>query len=322
VRRSRPRFWGNAEERDALGAFRTLWEALVSISRLTAPITPFFSDWLHRGLTKGDSVHLASFPTADPALRDEELEAEMEGVRALVTLGRAAREEVRIRVRQPLRGIRVVLPGLRGLRPELLAVLKEELNVKEVTFFESSEQFVQLRARPDFRALGPRFQKRSEAAAAAIRALDSAQVRALQLGEAVSITLDGESVTVEPTWLEVFEEAVGDLVVKTHNGQAVALDPSIDPELKAEGLARELINRIQRLRKDAGLEITDRIKLGIEGPEEVQEAVSRFEDFISKETLALDVRGVGAPSRQDDYEAVLEDEIDGVSVRVALSRAG
>ena len=321
VRRSRPRFWGNTDAADARAAFRTLWDALLALSRLTAPVTPFFADWLHRSLTGGDSAHLAPFPMPDPDILDQELEDEMATVRTLVSLGRAAREEVRIRVRQPLRTLQVVLPGGQRLREELIGVLSDELNVKEVVFLDSAEELVTLVPRPNFRALGPRFQQASETAAAAIRDLDDEALRAFQDGEATAITVDGEVVQLEPDWVEVSEAAVRDLVVKSHDAHSVALDPTLDPELKTEGMARELVNRIQRLRKDAGLDITDRIRLGIEGPAEVHEALSRFEEFIARETLALEVSR-GPVGSSFGYDAVLEDEIDGSPVRVALSRTG
>jgi isoleucyl-tRNA synthetase len=265
-------------------------------------------------------VHLASFPEADPDLLDESLELEMAGVRALVSLGRAAREEVRIRVRQPLGTLHCVLPELRALRPELVGVLREELNVKEVLFAESTDSLVRQVARPNFRVLGPRFQANSEAAAQVIRDLDAEALERFRVGTAVSISVDGESLLLEPEWLDLAEEAIGDLVVKSHYGHVVALDPTLDDGLRAEGMARELINRIQRLRKDAGLEITDRIRLSIEGTEEVHQAISRFEGFIARETLALEVSGANELAG-DAYQAVLEDEIDGFRVRVALSRA-
>ena len=321
VRRSRPRFWGNTDPGDARAAFRTLWDALLVVARMTAPITPLFSDWVHRSLTDGDSAHLAPFPQPETDLLDGELESEMAGVRTLVTLGRAAREEVRIRVRQPLRVLHAVLPGLPSLRPELLEVLRDELNVKEVVLLESADDLLELRGGPNFRALGPRFQKKSEDAAEAIRDLDGVALRAVRAGEPVSITVDGEVVQLQSDWVEVREEAAGDLVVRSHEGHTIALDPTLDAELKAEGMARELVNRIQRLRKDAGLEITDRIRLGIEGPSEVHDAVSRFGELIARETLALEVSGA-AEDPALAYEATLEDEIDGSPVRVALSRAG
>jgi isoleucyl-tRNA synthetase len=321
VRRSRPRFWGNTDRDDARAAFRTLWEALVAVSRLLAPVTPFVSDWLHRGLTGGESVHLASFPMVDEALIDPELEGEMEAVRRLVSLGRAAREEVRIRVRQPLRAVHAVVPGGRRPRPQVLEALMDELNVKGITFLDTADELVRLTGRPNFRTLGPRFQKRSEAAASAIRALTHQELTRFRDGETVSIRVEGEEVPLESEWLDLVEEAAGDLVVKAEDGYTAALDPTLDDDLRREGLARELVNRIQRLRKDSGLEVTDRIRLGVDGPEEVRSALEGYRDFIAGETLALEVDGDSGGGREG-WDAVLDDEIDGFSVRLALSRAG
>ena len=318
VRRSRPRFWGNGDADDARAAFRTLWEALTVSARLLAPVTPFFADWLHRALADGESVHLTRFPTHDPDLLDDRLEEEMDGVRSLVSLGRSAREDVRIRVRQPLRTLHAVLPEGRRPRDEVLEVLKEELNVKEVRFLDSAEDLVRLAARPDFRVLGPRFKQNSQEAGDTIRALSSEALEAFRRGDPVSITVGGEEVLLAPDWLEVVEEAAGDLVVKSEDGYTAALDPTLDDELRTEGMARELVNRIQRLRKDAGLEITDRIELAIEGPEEVSRALEVHGDFITGETLALTLaRGERAAASFDD---VLSDEVDGVSLRVGLRR--
>jgi len=286
VRRSRPRFWGNGDPVDAAAAFRTLWECLHTVSLLVAPVVPFHADWYARALT-GESAHLARFPAPDPALRDLALEAEMDAVRTLVSLGRSAREEVRIRVRQPLRRLLAVVPGGIRLRPGVLAVLQQELNVKEVEFRSGADALVTLRARPNFRALGPRFQKGSPAAAEAIRALADDRLKAFLQGEAVSLVVEGESIPLEQDWLEVVEEARGDYAVRSGDGYVAALELTLDEELKREGLARELVNRIQRLRKESGLEITDRIRLGVFGPEEVLRAAEVHREFIAGETLAL-----------------------------------
>jgi isoleucyl-tRNA synthetase len=324
VRRSRARFWGNADPADARAAFRTLHEALVTVARLVAPAVPFVADWLHRSLVKGEgagaehSVHLAGFPEADPALRDPALEAEMEAVRRLVSLGRAAREEVRIRVRQPLRRLHAVIPGAVP-RPAVLEVLRDELNVKEILFLDSAEGLVTLEARPNFRALGPRFQARSEAAATALRALPSERLAAFRAGETLVIEVGGESVAVEPDWLEVVESAAGELVVRAEEGYVAALDPSLDADLRREGTARELVNRIQRLRKDAGLEITDRIRLAVDGPATVLDAAHAWGDFIAGETLAVELRTGEGPLGALEHR--LDDEIDGAPARFALSRA-
>ncbi|MFC1575056.1 isoleucine--tRNA ligase [Gemmatimonadota bacterium] len=320
VRRSRPRFWGNADNADARAAFRTLWETLVTVSRLVAPVTPFVSDWIHRALT-GESVHLATFPSPDPAGTDLVLEEGMEAVRALVSLGRAAREEVQIRVRQPLGKMYAVTPLQGALEGELLSLLQDELNVKEVAFLGSAEGLVRLVAKPDYRVLGPRFQKKTEEAAGAIRALTPEVLATHRQGEAVQIQVGGESFEVEPGELEIVEEAEGGLVVQGDGQFLAALDPTLDAQLRGEGLARELVNRIQRLRKDAGLDITDRISLAISGAPEVEDAARNFQAFITGETLAREFQ-VGQGPASEEHGATREVDLDGSSAKIALSRAG
>jgi isoleucyl-tRNA synthetase len=318
VRRSRARFWGNADAADARAAFRTLWEALRTVALLSAPVTPFVSDWLHHALT-GRTVHLESFPGDTGEGSDVALEQEMDAARQLVSLGRAAREDVGIRVRQPLRMLHAVVPG-EGLREEVLEVVKDELNVKEVAFLSSADGLVSLSARPNYRALGPRFGKSTNDAANVIRGLSAAELRTYRDGGQVSIEVNGTTAVLEPGDVEVVEEAEGALAVRSENGHTAALDPALDDELLQEGRARELVNRIQRLRKDSGLEITDRIRLGVFGGAQVLEAVAGWEAFISGETLALEVTS-GSGGEEGAWEAWREVDLDGVAAVVALTRA-
>ncbi|NIP59837.1 MAG: isoleucine--tRNA ligase [Gemmatimonadetes bacterium] len=317
VRRSRPRFWGKTG--DAEGAFRTLWEVLVTLSRLAAPLTPFTADWIHRALT-GESVHLAPWPEPREALRDPVLEGEMAAGRAVVTLGRAAREEVGIRVRQPLRTLHVVLPRGRELAEDLLAVVKEELNVKEIRFLSDADSLIRLAARPNYRTLGPRFEAETEEAASRIRKLSQDALETLRRGGEAEIHVGGESHGVGAEDVEVVEEAAGGLAVRSEGGYTVAVDPSLDDELLREGMARELVNRIQRLRRDAGLEVTDRIRLGIYGPDPVQDAARDHEAFISGETLAALVE-VGEEAAEDGDLSVREVDLDGTPATIAVARA-
>ncbi len=318
VRRSRPRFWGKTDPDDARAAFRTLWEALSTVALLAAPCVPFTADWLHRALT-GESVHLQRYP-ARPERIDEALEADMDAARSLVSLGRAAREEVQIRVRQPLRRLHVVTPGGRVLDGDLLELVRDELNVKEVTFMASTDELVRLVGRPNFRALGPRFGNETQTAAGAVRALSQEDLAAFRDGGTVTIQVDGRTHALGPEDLEVGEEALGELVVKGEAGFTVALDPALDEELRSEGLARELVNRVQRLRKDAGLEITDRIELAVGGPEPVQSAARAHEGFLTGETLAVTLT-VGGDGACEGFAETREVDIDGASVRIGLSKA-
>ncbi len=328
VRRSRARFWGNAEASDMRAAFRTLWDALRHVAVLAAPVAPMTTDWVHRALTGGASVHLERFPVIDGAAwtesvgrHDTALEADMAAARALVSLGRAAREEVQIRVRQPLRELRAVVPGDRSLDEDLLSVVRDELNVKAVGFLSSVEGIVRLVARPNFRAIGGRFGKRTNDAANAIRALPQEDLARYRDGGEVVIPLNGETHRLEPGDLEVVQEAAGNLVVKGDGAFTVALDPELDDELRAEGVARELVNRVQRLRKDAGLEITDRIRLTIAGPDALRAAAEEHRDFVADETLALSVDVCPEIEESEDGH-VREVDIDGTPAQIALRRAG
>ena len=313
IRRGRDRFWGSADAGDTRHAFTTLHEALITVSRLMAPVTPFLADWLHRALGAG-SVHLAPFPETRPALRDDALEREMAAVRVLSSLGRAAREKVRIRVRQPLRAIDAVTPN-GAVRPELLEVLMDELNVKEVRFLDAAEELVTLEARPNFRALGQRFGSRTQEAAAAVRALTGDTLTRFRGGEDVAIEVGGDSHVLSAEDLDVVQSARGDLVVESGEGFTVALDPAIDEGLRLEGLARELVNRVQRLRKDAGLEVSDRIDLRIDGAKDVREAAARHGEYIAGETLAVSL-DLG-PGDGPDWTS-RELELDGSAARLAL----
>ena len=208
------------------------------------------------------------------------------------------------------------------LGDDVLAVVREELNVKEVGFLSSTEGIVTLVARPNFRALGQRFGKMTNAAAQAIRALPQEALGRFLGGESIDFEVDGDVHALQVDDVEVAQEASTGLLVKAEGAYAVALDPQLDDELIAEGVARELVNRIQRLRKDAGLDITDRIELTIGGPDSILSAASLHETFIGGETLALAVAigdgdGVGA-----DFAHRREIDIDGTPATIGLRRAG
>jgi isoleucyl-tRNA synthetase len=233
----------------------------VVTSRLLAPLAPFLSDWIHRELT-GDTVHVAAFPVSQEA-GDAELEAGMEDVRRLTTLGRAAREEAGIRVRQPISELQAVLPAGRSLDPSLVELLKKELNVKDVVFPDADADIVRLSAKPDFGALGPRFGSETPAVARAIAALDDDRVRALRSGDVVELAMGESVVEVRPTDVTIIEEASGDLVVQAEEGYLAGLVTKLDAALLSEGLAREVVNRVQRLRRESEFLVADRIKLGV-----------------------------------------------------------
>jgi isoleucyl-tRNA synthetase len=265
----------------------------------------------------GGSAHLVDYPAAS-GKRDEQLEAEMDDVRALVTLGRAAREDAGIRVRQPLPGILATLPGGRRLAATMEEILRDELNVREVDFPAADADIIRLSAKPDFGRLGPRFGDRTPKVARQIGQLDAAALQDLRDGASVMVDLDGEKIEVMPEDVRIVEEAKGDLTVRADGGFVVGLDTSITEELLAEGLAREVVSRVQRLRREAGLSVSDRIRLAVAGSERLEEVVRSHRDGIGGETLAIEIEtGVAAAAELEHVQAL---EIDGERVTVALSR--
>ncbi|MGH7469207.1 MAG: isoleucine--tRNA ligase [Longimicrobiales bacterium] len=317
VRRSRDRFYGSTDEADTRAAFRTLWDVLQTVARLLAPITPFQSDWLYRALT-GQSVHLAGFPEAAARLDLPLLEG-MSAVRMLSRLGRAARTSVGIRVRQPLRTLYAVVPSASTITDALLEVVRDELNVKDVRFLQAAEELVTLTAVPNFRIIGKRFGAQTQQAAQRIRELTSAQLSAFRAGAPLIIKLDGQALTLSAEELEIRQNARGELVVESDEGFTVALDPTLDEALKLEGLARELVNRVQRARRDSGLEVSDRIRLGIfSDSAEVIQAAERFRTYIAGETLTVALEtGTDVPN-EPGYSVVQAVELEGLSARLAL----
>ncbi len=315
VRTNRARFWAPDREPDP-AAVSALHTCLVTVARLLAPATPFAPDWMHRALT-GTSVHLAPFP--EPAARDEALERAMDAVRRLATLARAAREAGNLRVRQPVARMQVAVPAqVRG--PEfdaLLELLAAEVNVKQVAIAESDAGLVRLRGKPNFRALGKRFGTRTPVVARAAAGLATDALRALEAGNAVAVELDGERISLEPDDVAVEREVASEWLVQSSGPYVAALDPALDDALRAEGLAREMVNRVQRLRKDAGLEYTTRIALHVDGDPAVLDALRPHAGTISEETLARRL-DFGARAPKPDYEQRVQ--LDDATLTVGLTR--
>jgi isoleucyl-tRNA synthetase len=318
VRRSRDRFWGSADAADTRAAFATLHQALVTVARLMAPFAPFVSDWLHRALT-GQSAHLADFPTVDRGAVDEKLERGMQAVRTLSTLGRAARDSVGIRVRQPLGTLYAVVPAGYEVDDALLAILRDELNVRSVEFMHAAEELVTFSAKPNFKALGAVFGKLTPRVADAIRGLESSVLAAFRRGEPLRVQANGQAIDVIAEHFDLVQTARGSFATADEAGFTVALDPTITPELRLEGLARELVNRVQNLRKESGLEVQDRIRLGIFGDGEILDVSREWGQFVAGEVLATELE-TGSVTDFEGYEASREIDLDGVTGTIALAR--
>ncbi|MBA3345138.1 MAG: isoleucine--tRNA ligase [Gemmatimonadales bacterium] len=316
VRLNRARFWAPDSSADP-AALATLHEALVGVSRLLAPAAPFASDWIHRALG-GTSVHLARFPLSR-GRRDEKLETAMDAVRRLASLAHSARQERGIQVRQPLARMQVVVPsGVRGpLFDRLLELLSQETNVRAVEVVASDTELVRLRPKPNFRSLGKRYGKRTPVVAAAAAGLAPEQLRDLEQGVAATLQVEGEPATYLPEDVVVEREVASDWLVASDGPFVAALDPQLTPELRREGAAREVVSRVQRLRKEAGYVYTDRITLWISGDATVLDMIREHADFIRGETLARRLE-VGQRAPAPDLEQQVD--IDGYGVVVGVQR--
>ena len=319
VRLNRHRFY-DVETSDNRAAFATLHEILVVTCRLLAPFAPFVSDWIHTELV-GESVHLAPYVRPEPTRIDTALERAMADVRTLATLGRAAREEAGIRVRQPLESLLCVLPAHGGeeMVRSLTPLLASELNVKRVDFASSADDFVTLEARPNFRTLGKKFGKETPTAAALVAGLDSKALMTFEGGDPVSISTATQSHALSPEDVTIVRRASGDMVVRYSDGYVAAIQPTVTPELRLEGISRELVNRVQRLRKELGFAVSDRISLTVAGEGELAEAVTAHRDWISAEVLAPELHSV--PLLDGTHPAYHLD-LDGLAADVTLTRTG
>ncbi len=318
VRLSRRRFW----EGDR-AAFATLRHCLLETAALLAPFTPFLADEIHLNLAGGeaeelgehpDSVHLRDYPEPDSSLADPELEAAMEAVRLTVELGRAARAQAKAKVRQPLR--RAVIVANDAEREAISAradLVKSELNVKELDFVTEEAELVSYAVKPNYRSLGPRFGKRMPQVAAAVEALDPKHVAEVMAdGGQVGINIEGDEHTIGPDEVTLALQPLEGYEVEAEAGHAVALQLELDDELRREGLAREIVHAVQNARKDAGLEITDRIELALGGDSDLIEAAREHRDYIAGEVLATAVSFDGAEGR----EVVIE----GHELHISISR--
>ncbi len=327
VRLSRSRFY-EVDSDDNRAAFATLHEVLAVTCRLLAPFAPFMTDAVHRALT-GTSVHLADYVRTGETHSDEALESSMQDIRTLAGLGRAARDVADISVRQPLPSVQCVVPGDPAGASALGYLLSAELNIKQVEFVTSTDALVSLEAKGNFRSLGKKFGKETPLVAAAVAELPVAVLRELAAGRSVTIEAAGASLVIDPEDVAIIRRASGAAVVQEDGGYGVALDPTISPELRLEGLAREVISRVQRLRKEAQLDVSDRIVVALAGDEELESAVAAHRGRIAEEVLATQVligQETGSPfSAAGDgstWTATQVADVEGRPVRLALSKEG
>ena len=285
VRRSRRRFWDGDP-----GALATLHTVLLTVARLLAPFCPFLADEIYDNLDGSDaSVHLTDFP--EPGARDTDLEERMTVVRETVRLGLAARGQAKIKIRQPLRAAVVVATGFeRGAIERLASVVQDELNVHELRFVSEADELGEIEVKPNYRTLGPRFGKQMPLVAAAVASLDGGSVATATRGEQnVAISIAGQDHELSADDLLISMKPLEGYQVEREGSHAVALELEIDDDLRIEGWSREIVRAVQLARQEAGLEISNRIVLTLDGDEELLAAARRHQDYVAGETLAVQV---------------------------------
>ncbi|WP_317124959.1 isoleucine--tRNA ligase [Taibaiella helva] len=323
VRLCRRRFWKGEYEQDKISAYQTLFECLEKLSQLIAPIAPYFADWLFNNLNAVAgrvpvaSVHHADFPVSDAAAIDRDLEERMQLAQDISSLVLSLRKKVNIKVRQPLQKILVPVLSehIRHQIEKVEDIILSEVNVKSIEYLVDTEGFIKKKIKPDFKALGKRLGGQMKAAAAAIGLLDQHSIAQLEQEKQLELNLDGHKVLIQVDDVEIIAEDIPGWSVANKDNLTVALDITVTPELQDEGNARELINRIQKIRKDSGLELTDRIAVSIEEFESLKPAIVNFNDYIRAEILADTIELV--PALNGNAIAI---EVNDVTLKVLITK--
>jgi len=312
VRLNRKRFWGGSFTEDKLAAYQTLYACLETVARLMAPIAPFYADKLYTDLTAvaNDnaplSVHLVDFPVSEPRFIDTDLEARMQIAQQLSSMILALRRKVSIKVRQPLTAIMV--PAIdakqRAHIEAVSGLILSEVNVKELRFVENTGGMLVKRIKPDFKKLGPKCGKAMKEVAALLTSMDQESISAFELTGQSVLTVAGQQITVETSDVEILSEDIPGWLVANEGRLTVALDVTVTEPLRLEGLARELVNRIQNLRKTSGFEITDKIHVVIEPNQDIKVMLAEWKEYIMGQTLALSVSmgETGPSATSQDFE--------------------
>ena len=323
VRLNRKRFWGGGMTEDKLAAYQTLYTCLETVASLSAPFAPFISERIFRDLNAVSgrhegSVHLAQFPAADPSLADKELEETMSLAQRVSSMVLALRRKVNIKVRQPLGKILIpVLDPAMGRHIEAVRpLIMNEVNVKRIELVAETAGLITKRIKPNFKTLGPKYGKYMKQIAALTAAFTQEQIAAVESAPETTLDLGGERITVTAADFEITSEDMPGWLVTSEGMLTVALDITVTDDLRREGVARELINRIQNIRKDSGFEVTDRIRVEIEAKEAVVGAVAAYADYIGQQTLARDVRTAALP----EGEFVVDSEIDEEPLKIAVTK--
>ena len=321
VRLSRRRFWKGEYETDKISAYQTLFNCLITISKLSAPIAPFFMDRMFLDLNNKtnfeefESVHLSNFPVANKDLIDKDLEKKMSQAQIISSLVLSLRAKEKIKVRQPLQKIMIPVYSQKH-KQEIIAIsslIKQEVNVKEVEVLEEESEILVKRIKPNFKALGPRFGKDMKLVVTAIQQLNSEDIQKIEQKGAIELEINGKSITLNLDDVEISSQDIEGWLVANQGSVTVALDITVSDSLKQEGIARELVNRIQNLRKNSGFEVTDHIDICILDNKNITNAVLNNLDYIKIETLTKKLELV---NKLDDG---IEIDFDGISTKLLVT---
>ena len=320
VRLCRRRFWKGEYEFDKICAYQTLYECLETLALLSAPIAPFFSDWMYQNLNsvtgnnKSDSAHLAFFPKANEGAIDADLEERMHLAQDISSIVLSIRKKVNIKVRQPLQ--RMLIPVMdarvKGQIEKVAELIKSEVNVKEIEYLSDNDGFIKKKIKPNFKSLGARMGTRMKAVAAAVSAMQQAEISELEKNGKYNLSLEGDVVEIAMADVDIIAEDVPGWSVANKDSLTVALDITITPQLMDEGNARELINRIQKIRKESGLDVTDRIVVNMEEREALKSAIINFNDYICAEILADSINYLS------DIQGGIEIDVNEIMLKVSI----
>ena len=320
VRLNRKRFWGGEFTQDKLSAYQTLYTCLETVAKLMSPIAPFYADKLYMDLVTATgrdnvvSVHLAKFPEYNEEMIDRELEARMQMAQDVTSMVLALRRKVNIKVRQPLQCIMipVVDEEQRAHIEAVKALIMSEVNVKDIKFVDGAAGVLVKKVKCDFKKMGPKFGKQMKAVAAAVAEMSQEAIAELEKNGSYTLQLDGADVVVEAADVEIFSEDIPGWLVANEGKLTVALDVTVTEELRREGVARELVNRIQNIRKSSGLEITDKIKITLSKNQQTDDAVNEYKDYICNQVLGTSL------TLTDEVENGTELNFDDFSLYVSV----
>ena len=320
VRLNRKRFWGGEFTQDKLSAYQTLYTCLETVAKLMAPIAPFYADMLYTDLIKVTgrdsvvSIHLAKFPECKEEMIDKELEARMQMAQDVTSMVLALRRKVNIKVRQPLQCIMipVVDEEQRAHIEAVKALIMNEVNVKDINFVDGAAGVLVKKVKCDFKKLGPKFGKQMKAVAAAVAEMSQEAIAELEKNGSYTLNLDGVEAIIETSDVEIFSEDIPGWLVANEGKLTVALEVTVTEELRREGIARELVNRIQNIRKSSGFEITDKIKITLSKNPQTDDAVNEYKDYICNQVLGTSL------TLADDVENGMELEFDDFKLYVSV----